>query len=149
VRDGVKGEVSCGAGKDSVKADKVDTVANDCEEKNVSITSLCTVRSDLVTMSRKRTIRVRVSCATGGKGTLSLRTVGRAKRASRLGRASVSLKAGKKKTVKVKLTRKALRLLKRHKGSLRAHATLSLKGATASSVKRSENLTIMAPRWRR
>jgi Ca2+-binding RTX toxin-like protein len=149
VRDGVKGEVSCGAGKDSVKADKVDTVANDCEEKNVSITSVCSVRSDLVTMSRKRTIRVRVSCATGGKGTLSLRTVGRAKRATKLGRASVSLKAGKKKSVKVKLTRKALRLLKRHRGSLRAHATLSLKGATASSVKRSENLTIMAPRWRR
>jgi hypothetical protein len=55
------------------------------------------------------------------------------------------LKAGKRKTVTVKLSSKARRLLKRHQGALRAHATLALKtAATASSVKRSENLTILA-----
>ena len=149
VKDGVKGEVSCGAGTDSVTADSIDTIANDCEEKNVSVSSVCTITSSPVTMTRTRTVKIRLSCASGGKGRLTLRTVGRAKRATKLGSASLSLKAGKKKTVKVKLSKKAIRLLKRHKGSLRAHVTVSLKGASASSAKRSENLTIVAPKWRR
>jgi hypothetical protein len=39
--------------------------------------------------------------------------------------------------------------LKRHRGSLRAHATISLKAATASAGKHSENLTIIAAKWRK
>jgi hypothetical protein len=148
----VKGNVSCGGGTDSVSADNDDTVASDCEESTrIGALSTCTIGSGLAKMSKKGTIRVRVKCPNTGKGKVSLRTVGRAKRASKIGSKSVSLKAGKRKTVKIKLTKKAKRLLKRHKGSLRAHATISLKGSATASrrIKKSDNLTILAPKWRR
>ena len=93
-----------------------------------------------------------MKCPARGKGKLSLRTVGRSKRAKKLGSKSVSLKAGKTKTVKIKLSKTAKRLLKRHKGSLRAHTTLSFKRSSLSAlrtIRRSENLTILAPKWRR
>lgn len=148
VRDGVKGQVSCGPGTDSVTADTTDTVARDCELKNLAASALatCTIVSNPARMSRKGTIKVRVRCPKGGKATLSLRTVGKAKRAKKLGKKSFTLKAGKSKTVKIKLSSTARRLVKKKK-SLRAHATVTVKGAVASSAaKRSENLTIMAPK---
>ncbi len=151
-RDGVKGNISCGAGNDVVAVDQDDTVANDCEEAVIGAASVCTIGPSLVNMNKKGSIRIKVSCPRGGKGTLKLRTVGKAKRAKKVGSKRVTLKAGKRKTVTVKLTKTAKRLLKRHKGSLRAHATVSVKTASASTSrgsKRSQNLTIMAPRWRR
>ncbi len=151
-RDGVKGNISCGAGNDVVQVDQDDTVANDCEEAVIGAASVCTIGPSLVNMNKKGSIRIKVRCPRGGKGTLKLRTVGKAKRAKKVGSKRVTLKAGKRKTVTVKLTKTAKRLLKRHKGSLRAHATVSVKTASASTSrgsKRSQNLTIMAPRWRR
>jgi Ca2+-binding RTX toxin-like protein len=148
VRDGVKGEVSCGPGKDSVTADQNDTIAADCEQKNLTLGVLatCTVESNPARMSRSGTISVRVKCPTGGKATLALRTVGKAKRAKKLGSKAFTLKAGKRTTVKIKLSGAARRLVKKNQ-SLRAHATVTVKGAVASSAaKRSENLTIMAPK---
>jgi Ca2+-binding RTX toxin-like protein len=152
VRDGVKGEVSCGAGRDSVVADQIDTVASDCELKNaLSSLATCTITSDPARMSRRGTIRVRVRCPAGGRATLSLRTVGRAKKAKKLGSKRFTLKAGKRKTVMIKLNSRARRIVKKKK-TLRAHATVSVKGAVASSAvkaKRSENLTIVAPKGRK
>jgi hypothetical protein len=149
-RDGVAGDVSCGAGDDSVLADSTDNVASDCEDASVSALSTCTIKPNRVIM-KGGAIRVRVSCRRAGKASLRLRTVGRAKRASKLGSKSVQLRAGKRKTVKIKLTGKAKRLLRSHKGSLRAHTTVSFKGGARASraLKRSKNLTIVAPRWRR
>jgi hypothetical protein len=151
--DGVKGDVSCGGGTDAVVADQDDTVGNDCEDTGrVGALSTCTIVTSLAKMNKKGVIPVKVKCPATGKGKLSLRTVGRSKRAKKLGSKSVSLKSGKAKTVKIKLSKTAKRLLKRHKGSLRAHATLSFKrsGITAARVfKRSENLTVMAAKWRR
>jgi Ca2+-binding RTX toxin-like protein len=152
VRDGVTGKVSCGAGRDSVVSDQSDTVASDCELKNaLSSLATCTITSDPTRMSRRGTIRVRVRCPAGGKATLSLRTVGRAKKAKKLGSKRFTLKAGKRKTVRIKLSGRARRLVKKKK-TLRAHATVLVKGAVASSrvkAKRSENLTIVAPKGRK
>jgi Ca2+-binding RTX toxin-like protein len=150
VRDGVKGEVSCGAGRDSVVADRTDTIANDCEQKNtLSALATCTINSDPARMSKSGTIRVRVKCPLGGKAKLSLRTVGKAKRAKKLGSKSFKMKAGKRKTVRIKLSGKARRLVKKKK-ALRAHATVTVKAAVASrTAKRSENLTIVAPKGRK
>ena len=150
VRDGVKGRVSCGAGRDSVVADRTDTIAKDCEQKNtLSALATCTINSDPARMSKSGTIRVRVKCPIGGKAKLSLRTVGKAKRAKKLGSKSFTMKAGKRKTVRVKLSGKARRLVKKKK-ALRAHATVSVRAAVASrTAKRSENLTIVAPKGRK
>jgi Ca2+-binding RTX toxin-like protein len=150
VRDGIAGAVSCGKGTDSVRADTVDNVAGDCEEATVGAASICSIGPNLPTMNKRGVVRLRVRCPRAGRATLQLRTVGKTKRAKRLGSKSVRLRAGKRATVSVKLTKAAKRLLKRHKGSLRAHATVTVRGSTAArAAKRSENLTIMAPRWRR
>jgi Ca2+-binding RTX toxin-like protein len=152
VKDGVNGNVACGGGNDSVISDTDDTVANDCEQRStLGALSTCSVRTGLAKMGRKGVVRLRISCPTSGKAKLRLRTVGRAKRAKSLGASkTVRLRAGRVKTVKVKLKKRAKRLLKRHKGSLRAHGTISLKRATASkAIRRSQNLTILAAKWRR
>ena len=150
-RDGVKGEVSCGAGFDVVRADPTDTVAKDCEDvsrNGVSALATCKVGTATVTMSRRGVVRLRASCPASGKAVMSLRRVGRAKGALRLGSRSFSLRAGKKVTVTVKLSKKAQRLVRKDR-RLRAHVTVELRGALASSaVKRSENVTILPPKRR-
>jgi Ca2+-binding RTX toxin-like protein len=154
VRDGIKGEVSCGAGRDVVTADAVDTIANDCEEKNVPALATCSVRSGSVTMSRTGVIRVRVTCPTAGKGKLTLQTAGaykakKTRKKVKLGSKSFSVKAGKAKTVKLKLSKKARRLVRKNK-HLRARATLTVKGASAAkATKRTKTLTIRAPKKKR
>jgi Ca2+-binding RTX toxin-like protein len=154
MRDGKKGEVSCGKGIDTVLADPIDIVASDCEHRsfNVGAFATCTVGSDPTRMSNSGVVRLRVSCPTAGKATLALRTVGKAKKAKKLGSKSFTLKAGKTKTVRVKLSGQARRLVKKRK-ALRAHATVSVTGGVASSsttkAKRSENLTIVAPKGRK
>jgi Ca2+-binding RTX toxin-like protein len=150
LRDGVKGNVSCGAGTDSVRVDRTDEVASDCEEATVGAAATCAIGPNLPRMNRRGVVRLRVRCARAGRATVRLRTVGKARRAKKVGSKSLRLRAGKRTTVSVKLTRTAKRLLKRHKGSLRTHATVSVRGSTAArATKRSANLTIMAPRWRR
>jgi Ca2+-binding RTX toxin-like protein len=154
VRDGIKGEVSCGRGRDVVTADAVDTVANDCEVKNVPALATCSVRSGSVTMSKTGVIRIRVTCPSAGKGKLTLQTSGaykakKTRKKLKLGSKSFSVKAGKATTVKVKLSKKARRLVKKNK-RLRARATLTVKGAKAAkATKRTKTLTIKAPKKKR
>lgn len=152
VRDGLAGDVTCGAGTDVVTADAVDKIADDCEQKNVGASAACSVRSKSLTMSGKGTVGVRITCPVTGKGTLTLATTGAYKAAKKtrkkvsLGRKSFKLKAGKSKTIKVKLSKKARRLVKKNK-RLKTRATVSVKPASASKAsKRAKTLTIKAPK---
>jgi Ca2+-binding RTX toxin-like protein len=153
VRDGLKGEVSCGRGTDSVIADATDVIASDCEQTDVSAASTrCRVRNGSLTMTRSGRVKLRISCPVAAKGTLTLQTAGAYKAAKKtrkkvkLGRKSFSLKAGKSKTLSVKLTKKARRLVKRNK-RLHARAIVSVKKkAGAKASKSSKTLTIKAPK---
>jgi hypothetical protein len=154
VRDGVKGEVSCGKGNDSVIADAVDTVAPDCEQvdKVSAASTRCSVRNSSVTMTSSGRVKVRLTCPTAARGTLTLQTAGAYKAAKKtkkkvtLGRKSFSLKAGKSSTLSIKLSKKAKRLI-RHNKRLRARAILSVKGSNgAKASKSSKTLTIRAPK---
>jgi Ca2+-binding RTX toxin-like protein len=155
VRDGVKGEVSCGKGNDSVIADAVDTVASDCEQvdKVSAASTRCSVRNSAVTMSSSGLVKLRLTCPSVAKGTLTLQTAGAYKSAKKkkvtLGRKSFSLTAGKSKTLSIKLSKKAKRLVKRNK-RLRVRAVLSIKGASsAKASKVTKTLTIRAPKRKR
>jgi Ca2+-binding RTX toxin-like protein len=153
IRDGIAGNAACGGGNDAVIADAEDTVAGDCEQ--VSISSIaCSVKSGSLKMSRKGVVGVRVTCPRAGKGTLVLQTAGayratkkkKSRKKLRLGKKSFSAKAGKATTVKLKLSKKARRIVQRNK-RLRARATLSLKPASMSKTfKRARTLTIKAPK---
>jgi Ca2+-binding RTX toxin-like protein len=123
--DGVAGRISCGRGTDTVTADAKDTVAADCELKNVAKLSRCSITRRSATMSRKGVVGIRINCAASGKGTLTLRK-GRAK----IGKKRFSVRSGRVKTVKVKLTKKGRRAVKRAK-----HHRLRIK-ATLSSVRK-------------
>jgi hypothetical protein len=93
-------------------------------------------------MSRSGTVGIRLTCPVAAKGKLRLTGGG-----TTLGSKSFSLKAGKSKTVKVKLSKKGRSIVK-HKKRLKASATVKLrgKGAVKSSTKR---LTIRAPKGKR
>jgi Ca2+-binding RTX toxin-like protein len=153
VKDGVAGEVSCGKGNDTVTADPIDVIGGDCE--NVGISSVCSVRQNSVTMSGNGVVGIRLTCLASAKGTLTLKTVGAYKAAKKtrkkvvLGRKKFSLKAGRSAMVKVRLSKKARRLVKRNK-KLHVRATISAKrSATARATNRSKSLTIKAPKRKR
>lgn len=144
VRDGVAGNVSCGAGFDSVVADAIDTVAGDCEFVNgtVSAASRCSISSRPVKMSRSGVVRVRITCPTRARGAISLTKGGKT-----LGKHSFSTRANKAKTVNVKLSRKARRLVS-HRNRLRLTAKASIRPIGASKASRqrvSRKITVKAP----
>jgi Ca2+-binding RTX toxin-like protein len=154
VRDGIVGQVSCGGGSDVVTADPVDVIADDCEQ-TVGISSVCSVRTKSVTMSKRGVARVRLTCLASVKGTVTLRTTGaykavkksaKTKKKVKLGSKKFSLKAGRSKTVKVKLSKKGRQLVQRNR-KLRVRATISAKRTSkAKATKRAKNLTIKAPK---
>jgi Ca2+-binding RTX toxin-like protein len=152
VKDGLAGNVSCGKGRDDVTADPIDVIADDCE--NVGVSSVCSIRTKSVTMSRQGVARLRVTCLASVKGMLTLQTAGaykaaKTKKKVRLGRKKFSLKAGRSKTVNVKLSKKARRIVKRNK-KLRVRATISAKrAAKAKATKRAKTLMIKAPKGKR
>jgi len=148
VRDGVKGEVSCGGGNDSVVADSADVVASDCEQVDkVTASSRCSVRNKSVAMAGGA-IKLKITCPVAAKGTLTLQTAGAYKAAKktrkkvRLGRKSFSLKAGKSKTLSVKLSKKARRLVKRNK-KLRARAIVAVKGSKVAKASKSTKTLVI------
>lgn len=96
----------------------------------------CSVASGSVRMSRSGRVKLPVRCAGAAKGMLTLR------KGSVLGRASFSMKRGSSRTVKVKLSKRAKRMVLRHR-KLRVRATVSPNGARASRTSRS--VTIRAP----
>jgi Ca2+-binding RTX toxin-like protein len=144
VKDGVAGNVQCGAGTDSAITDAIDNVARDCERVNgrVSAASRCSISSRPVKMSRSGVVRVRITCPMRTRGTLAL-TKGR----KTLGKHSLSTRAGKAKTVKVKLSRKARRMVSHRKRlQLTAKASIRPTGASKASRQRvSRKITVKAP----
>jgi Ca2+-binding RTX toxin-like protein len=163
-RDGVSGRISCGRGDDRVIADRSDAIAADCEGR-VAAAARCSILRRAVKMSRKGIVPVRIRCPGRARGRLSLEVRRRAARKSdqpgeaaarrkartlRLGSKRFSIrKAGKAKTVRVKLTRKGRRMVMRQK-RLRVRATASVRlrrGAVRRSVRRkvSRGITVRAP----
>jgi Ca2+-binding RTX toxin-like protein len=132
IRDGGKGQASCGKGIDVVMADRTDQVGADCEQVNVLASGRCSVRTGSATMSRNGTVGIRLTCPVAAKGRLRLIGGG-----ATLGSKRFSLKAGKSKMLKVKLSKKGRRIVKRKK-RLKASATVKPSGKVAvkSSTKR-------------
>jgi hypothetical protein len=142
VKDGVAGNVQCGAGIDSAITDAIDNVASDCEVVNARAASRCSISSRPVKMSRRGVVRVRIICPTRARGSLRL-TSGK----KTLGKHSFSTRVGKTKTVRVKLSRKARRLVS-HRKRLRVTAKASIRptGARKASRQRvSRKITVKAP----
>jgi hypothetical protein len=149
--DGAAGNISCGKGEDTVIADAEDDVGSDCEVVNVSASAKCSVsrRSARVKMSRTGGVRVRVTCPSSARGTLRLSRGGRAISS----RKSFSVKAGKSKTVKLKLSRKGRRAVRRN-DRLRVSAALVTRatgktGVAARKTTSHRTITIKAPTTKR
>jgi Ca2+-binding RTX toxin-like protein len=143
--DGLAGKVSCGRGTDTVSnRDASDTIADDCEKVGAS-SNRCSFRAASGgRMSRSGVVRIRVTCPAAGRGSLTLRR-GRAK----VGRKSFSVRAGKVKTVKVKLSRKGRRAVTRaRRNRLSVKVTLSKIRAGKRTAARggTQSITIKAPR---
>ena len=110
-------------------------------------------------MSRKGVVKLRVSCPFSSKGTIRLQTAravralfgadSKRKRARKLtlGSKSFSVRAGKAKTVKVKLNRKARRLVLRKKrvGARARVVARRSSGAKATRATSTRTITIKAP----
>lgn len=155
VRDGIAGDVSCGGGTDVVIADMADRINDNCEQKNVFSTATCSVRSGSVALTSDGVVGIRITCPVAGKGTVTLQTAGAYKAAKKtrkkvtLGRTSFSLKAGRSTTVKVKLSKKARRLVKKNR-RLHVRATVAVKARSASNTtRRSKTLTLRAAKGKK
>jgi Ca2+-binding RTX toxin-like protein len=143
--NGLKNKVNCGRGRDRVTADRSDVVAADCEDRNVGALSRCRIARGAVRMGRAGRVTVRVRCPFAANGTLRLKGAGS-------GSKRFSVRAGKAKKVKVKLSGKARRAVRRNKRlRVRAIATIRPRGrATRSSRQRvTKKLTIRAPRGKK
>jgi Ca2+-binding RTX toxin-like protein len=152
--DNLRGEVRCGGGSDIVAVDSIDRVNADCEDVQVAaLGTRCTAQGSTVNMSRSGTIRMRVFCAATAKGALRLTSVarvrsgkGRSRRILRIGSKSFSLKAGQRRTVSVRASRTARRLI-RSKKRLSVRALVSSKATTQKSTLRTRRVvTVRAPR---
>lgn len=157
-KDGLKGRVSCGRGRDLAKVDAKDTVASNCEV--VVGRATCKPRQSSARLSTKGVVRLSIKCPAKASGRVLLRAsrkavsksdaaaVKKKRRMVTIGRGSFSVRAGKAKAVKVKLSRKGRRAVQRQK-RLRVEAVVTLRKAAPSAqaqrrtVKR---ITIKAPR---
>jgi hypothetical protein len=152
--DNLPGEVKCGGGADVVTVDPDDRVDGDCE--NVRVAALgtrCTASSGVVRMSRTGQIRVRVFCAAEARGRLRLQSLarvrlgkGRARRVLRLGSKRFSLKAGQRRAVTIRPSKRARRFIQR-KGRLSVRARIAAKAKTQRSTLRTSRVfTVRARR---
>ena len=152
--DNLRGEVRCGGGKDVVAVDPEDRVNADCEDVQVAARGTrCTAQARTVNMSRSGAIKVRVFCASDSKGTLRLLSVarvrsgkGKSRRVVRIGNRSFSIKAAQTRSVTVRASRQARRLI-RSKKRLSVRARIASKATTQKSTLRTSRvMTVRAPR---
>jgi len=152
--DNLPGDVKCGGGSDLVVVDPDDDVAGDCE--NVRVAALgtrCTAQSSAVRMRRSGAIRVRVFCAADARGRLRLQSSGRVRvrkggprRVLRLGSRRFSLKAGQRRTITVRASKRARRVI-RSKKRLSVRARIAAKAKTQRrTLRTSKVFTVRAPR---
>jgi hypothetical protein len=106
-----------------------------------------TLASKKATLARTGTIQVRLSCPAsepgGCRGRLSLATLG--KRKVRLGSASFRIGGGKTAGVKVRLTKRNQRLLKKLRKA-RVRATINARDAAGNAATRNQTLSVTARR---
>lgn len=130
-RDGETDSIACGAGQDSVKADRIDVVAADCETVDTSGaatppatagTSLAVATTPRLATALRGGLRVRISGARAGKVTLTARC-GR----SVVARGTATVGPRGTATVRLRFTASARRQLRRAHG---AALTISGRGAT-------------------
>ena len=143
--DGLAGKVSCGRGSDTVSSrDASDTIDGDCERVGAS-SNRCSFRAtNSGRMSRSGVVRLRVNCPAAGRTALTLRR-GRAK----IGSKRFSVREGKVKTVRVKLSRKGRRAVNRaRRNRLRVRVTLSTirSGKVSAARGGTQTITIRAPK---
>jgi uncharacterized delta-60 repeat protein len=105
----------------------------------------CKVKTRWVRMSHKGRAKVKLSCPSAVRGSLKLHRVRGKHRGSVLGSSSLSLKKGGSKTVSVKLSKKARRLLRKER-RLRADAVFTAKTKAAKGRNTSRKLTLEAPK---
>jgi Ca2+-binding RTX toxin-like protein len=158
-KDGLKGRVSCGRGRDRAMADAADTVSSNCEV--VVGRPGCKPRKSSVGMSASGVVRLSIRCPAKASGRVLLqasrKAVGKSTTAAKkkrskmtIGRGSFRVRAGKAKVVKVKLSRKGRRAVQRHK-RLRVEAIVTLRTAapSAQAQRRTvKTITIKARRHR-
>jgi hypothetical protein len=113
--------VDCGNGTDTVEADLKDSVQADCEnvdKRPVGETPNVDILGKTLRVSRTGKVKVRMRCPRGVrklgcKGKLQLRLDTRSARSTRSRKVRYGIKAGRRKTVTLKLTRRDVRTLRR------------------------------------
>jgi hypothetical protein len=155
-RDGVREQLNCGPGADTAIVDELDVIPQDpgslCEAVDRTAASsppspggaaAPSIRSSKLSVRRGR-VSISMSCTEACSGKLTLKTASKVKLGSKrsvvtLGSASYSLAAGKKATVKVKLSSKGrsvmrkvtkvrVKLMASPKSGKATSKTLTLKG---------------------
>jgi hypothetical protein len=160
-RDDTADTLTCGAGKDSVDADDVDTLAADCELPPAPAgaappgATLDRVPKS-VRLTRRGYLRIRISCPAtaveGCTGSIKVQVLGRSRGATVSARRrgdgeKFSLKAGESKVTKVKISRNGRRRVLRKK---KAKCKVSVHTKTRSKrVTVSKKITVKAPRKKR
>jgi hypothetical protein len=143
-RDASADSIACGTENDSVAADSSDIVNGDCEivDRCDTVAPAVKVSKKAVRVNRNRIAAVRVTGPAGedSRVTVKLRRKGRL-----LGSKTISLDAGESKLVRVKLSRKAFRALKRL-DRLQVKAIVTARDAAGNSRKRTVALTLKEPR---
>jgi RTX calcium-binding nonapeptide repeat (4 copies) len=160
-RDATADTLTCGAGKDSIDADAVDTLAADCELPPVPSggTPQGATLDDVpkaVRLTRKGYLRIRISCpvtALGGcTGSIKIQVLGLARSATVSARKrndgeKFSLKAGESKVTKVKISRNGRRrVLKKRNAKCKVSVHTSTRNKRVTVSKR---ITVKAPRKKR
>jgi hypothetical protein len=107
-----------------------------------------TIASRTAKVSRSGRVAIRLRCPAGTNGSCKGRLALRALRGrASFGRASFNIAASKSAAVRVKLSRSARRLLRRHR-RLRVRARVAARDAAGTSRTSTRRLTLVAPRKR-
>jgi Ca2+-binding RTX toxin-like protein len=147
--DNLAGRVKCGGGADDVTADPDDRVDADCENVRVSALGTRCIASSGKVKLRGGKVPVRLFCAVTAKGKLTLKSavrvkIGKKRKTLSLGAKSFSLKAGQRKTISVKVSKRAARMIKRKK-RLSVRATINAKPqGKAKALKTKSVFTVRA-----
>jgi hypothetical protein len=142
--------VDCGNGTDTVEADLKDNIQADCNNVDrapVGETPNVVIRGKTLRVSRNGKVKVRMRCPRGVKrlgckGKLQLRIDTRSARSSRSRRVRYKIKAGRRKTVTLRLTRRDVRSIRRRGRRARGILTSVEKG------RKGRKTTIRNPRLR-
>ena len=168
-RDGASDNVSCGAENDTVTADPGDAANADCEDVDTGAaapaakptTAKVKLSKRPITLGRDGKAPVAITCPKtqigGCSGTVTIdiaaatgkaRSSRRSRRRTVLGKARYKVRAGKKKTVRVRMSRRGRRKVLR-KRRVRCRVSVSNKGKDGKVVTTRQTVTLKAPKARK